>query len=119
MLRLGFERAEIEFRMDAAVGGPQPAALDLPADKASALEIMRYALAVMLADGSLSQEEVTFLIKLGAQLGVDSATLSSLGREAERLLSARTANLGRSSLEKIDALLPEASLNPPEASDFF
>lgn len=119
MLRLGFQLAEIESKIGAALEGPQPAALDLPADKASALEIMRYALAVMLADGSLSQEEVTFLIKLGAQLGVDSATLSSLGREAERLLSARTAHGGRSSIEKIDALLPETSLNPPEASDFF
>lgn len=105
--RLGFSEPELGERVRRALSGPCDAPIEAPFDdESAAVEMMRYALAVMLADGWLSQEEVNFLVKTAAHLKIGSATLSALGREAEKLV----AQIGQdraSAVERVEALLPE------------
>lgn len=89
------------------MAGPCPDLIDVPDDEPTAVEILRYALAVMLADALLTQDEVNYLVKLAAHLKVGSAMLSALGREAEVLL----AQIGQdtaSAVGRVEALLPNS-----------
>lgn len=107
LIRLGYQRSEVMARISAALQGPQLDPIEIPVEPEAGLVIMRYALAVTLADGMLSQDEVGFLVKLAAHLGLDSATMSALGREAESLIGDRSTRTPLGIAERVEALLPK------------
>jgi tellurite resistance protein len=109
--RLGYKRSEIMARIGAALEGPKSDVIEVPVDEASAIEVMRYALAVTLADGMLSQDEVNFLVTLAAHLGINSSTLSALGQEAQKLLGSQPLSGPKSSANRVEVLLPEARVS--------
>ena len=104
---LGYSQPEIEERVASAMAGPCPDLIEVPDDEPTAVEILRYALAVMLADALLTQDEVNYLVKLAAHLKVGSAMLSALGREAEVLL-AQVGPDTASALGRVETLLPKS-----------
>lgn len=116
LIRLGYQRSEVMARIAEALRGPQLDPIEIPIEPEAGLIIMRYALAVTLADGMLSQDEVNFLVKLADHLGLDSATMSALGREAETLIGDRSARAPAGIAERVEALLPKSGpVRLPEA----
>lgn len=114
LARLGYPEPEREALVAQALIGPSAVLpIEVSADATTAIEIMRYALAVMLADGLLSQEEVNFVVGAAARLKIDSATLSALGREAEKLL-AQIGSDTASAVDRVEALLPESRPKLPQ-----
>jgi hypothetical protein len=108
--RLGYSRAEVMLLIGKALEGPRLEPIELPTEAPGTLEVMRYALAVTLADGSLSHTEITFLAQLASHLRLGSEALDALKGEAERLIGGRTASGPTSASQRVEALLPEGKL---------
>lgn len=108
LVHLGFAPAEIQIRIAKAAEAPEPGSIEPPEDLAVRLEMMRYALAVTLADGSLARNEVDFLVQLAEQLGISSRALAILKVEAETLVGQRDVPGLSSIVGRVEALLPES-----------
>ena len=105
-VHLGYQRSEIMAKIQSAMERPSLDPIDLPDDPSVRLEIMRYALAVTLADGQLAETEVNFLAQLTTHLGISSQTLAILKGEAEILVGDRGGQGNYSLVERVEALLP-------------
>ncbi len=104
LTRLGFDAAERASKVDEAARPPEPALAPPPEDFGVRLEMMRYALAVTLADNTLADHEEQFLARLAGHLGISGQALAILQVEAENLVGALpTPDL----LRRVEALLPD------------
>lgn len=103
---LGFsdpERTSLQERLAREVTLEEVAT---PDDPLTRLEMLRYAMAVTLADGSLEDRELDFLRRLVERMGLSQQALVILSLEADKL----AAEGGTPSLEtvatRVAALLP-------------
>ncbi len=109
--KLGFSRAEIMQMIAAALEGPSQDAIEIPDEPELGPQVMRYALAVGLADGQLSENEVGFLAKLAGHLRLSSAALDALKAEAEGLVADHADTpQGSDRFDRVEALLPDAKV---------
>lgn len=105
LTRLGYDASERAVRVDEAARPPEPSLAAPPEDFGVRLEMMRYALAVTLADSTLAEHEEQFLAHLAGHLGISGQALSILQVEAENLVGALpTPDL----LRRVEALLPDS-----------
>lgn len=104
LTRLGFDESERQARVEEAARPPEPALADPPEDFGVRLEMMRYALAVTLADNTLAAHEEQFLANLATHLGFSGQALAILQVEAESLVGALPTP---DQLHRVEALLPE------------
>jgi uncharacterized membrane protein YebE (DUF533 family) len=107
LLHLGYEPDEIAARLESTLEGPKLDTIERPKDLAVGLEMMRYALAVTLADGSLARHEVDFLVQLTAHLGLSKQALAILKLEAENLVGQADVPGLSSIVDRVEALLPD------------
>lgn len=95
LVELGFQRSEIMERIAGALQAPKWDPIPMPEDAALKERVMRYALAVCLADAALNEDEVNFLHKLAEYLKISAQSLDKLKAEAERVMASKDADSGR------------------------
>ncbi len=100
LVELGFDRGEIMNRIARALEAPKWDPIPMPEDTALKERVMRYALAVCLADGALNEDEVNFLHRLAEYLKMSAQSLNQLKVTAEKVMADREADSGRFFFEK-------------------
>jgi uncharacterized tellurite resistance protein B-like protein len=109
MLHLGYLPDEVSQRLAGDLVNPDLEKIPFPEDPCLRLEIVRYAMAVTMADGSLEPSEIDFLLRLTEHLGLSSQTLAILKLEADQLVEQGGAPGPASIVPRVEALLPESS----------
>lgn len=106
MDHIGLSPEMLAQRLQSQVSPPSLESLEVPEDFAFRLELLRYAMAVSMADGSLESGELDFLRKLTSHLGVSPQALRILRLEAEGLAREQGEPGPESLLRRVQALLP-------------
>lgn len=99
---LGLESAERQARIEACTSPPPLA--PPPEDFSVRLLMMRYAMAVSLADGAIESGEAEFLVELAQHLGISARAFGILKLEVQKMVgSLASVDL----LQRVEALLPQ------------
>lgn len=99
---LGFAPQERRALIEASTSPPPLA--DPPEDISVRLVMMRYAMAVSLADGQLEAGEADFLVSLAKHLGISARAFGILKLEVQKMVGSM-ANVDL--LRRVEALLPQ------------
>jgi tellurite resistance protein len=110
MQHLGYPPETLAERLAASAAQHGLESLSVPEDPALRLQMMRYAMAVALADGSLEDSEKDFLERLTRHLGFSPQALRILEMEAEQLAAQQGLSGESSIISRVEALLPKSAL---------